>query len=1350
MFRLDAQGRLMAQNRLRALDQACDVPVDPVMALDPAGSYSRSSAGPSVRSSLALGGTAWQPLGPAPAQALPFSGVDFGAVSGRVTALAIHPSNPSIVFAGAATGGIWKSTDAGGSWRPVSDTAPALASSAIAFAPSNPSILFAATGETDSADLEFKPTFSLGTYLGAGLLRSVDGGESWARIDVDLPGNSVLSRVVVHPANPQGVVVSVYMAGDIAANRCALGGIYVSTDGGVHFTRTFTHNASDLAQDPNQPDTLYAAFGISQTADPARNCPEPAAPSGVYRSTDFGATWSPSLVPATPGATFTSPTSNIKISVGRTNPATLYASVLDTNNYHTNGGIFVSTDGGATWAKRSSPQGACPDADGVDQCEYNHYILASPADANTAYFGAVNLWKTTDGAVTWKQLFDIYGSGGSVHVDQHAAAIHPSAPNTVYLANDGGVYRTRDGGSTFENLNRTLTLAQFNGIAFSPTDPRFLMGGTQDNGNLRFRNSLLWTDRTGGDGGFNLIRQNDPTWILNANYYAYMYYSSDGGDNFNDVTPAALMDSSGNPKEGMAFYPPAASAPAAPGSVFFAGQRVWVNPTFGSNQFSWTARSASTITTSTFTALEVVGDGSGPMWGGTRRGEVFFSIDGGATFASRVNGLPVPTPIVSKIKAVSADGRTAYLTLGGFTGLPAAHVFRTTDGGQSWTNVSGNLPDAPASALAIDPSDPNGLFVGTDAGVFHSTNGGASWTSFNQGLPNALVTDLVFLPTSSDLVASTYGRGMFLVTASGGSIGPFVPGAAFQYAPVPPAPGQSVLFTDLSTGPATSWTWDFGDGYSSTERNPRHVFSQPGTYPVRLTASTTAGSGFTTRDVVVVSGVSSPATLQAPVVLDAFGVPPTHFTSDLVAVNRGGAETRLSVQYLGAPGTPGALPIAQAPKTGLVLEAGRELRIPDVIAFLRDNGYSLPASGPTIVGTLCITFEDVSDPALVFAGSRTTTPNPNAAVGGSFGLFASAVVTTLAPSSTATVFALKEDATARTNLALVDVPGGSGPPTLSLQLVDGDTGLNAGAPTPITLGSGEWRQLNSVLGSVTNGYARVTKTGGGSDRFLVYGAENDGAKTGGGTSDASFLGPDASPGLVPIVLRTGAFSSELVLANPTNAAAAAQLVYTPAAALGGGSAGTAHVSIGANQQLRVPDAIQWLRDTLGLPLLAGDVDQGGTLLVSGAVATVRTSNPNPDAVVGGSFGLAYPAVPSAARAKTEAWVYGALQNADTRSNLAIADARVGDPTTVTYVVDIFDSLLGDGIAPAATLTVPLAGGQWQQIGRVLGRAGLTNGYIRVRPQSGASDYVVYLVLNDGANPGERTSDGSYVAMSGVK
>lgn len=528
----------------------------------------------------------------------------------------------------------------------------------------------------------------------------------------------------------------------------------------------------------------------------------------------------------------------------------------------------------------------------------------------------------------------------------------------------------------------------------------------------------------------------------------------------------------------------------------------------------------------------------------------------------------------------------------------------------------------------------------------------------------------------------------------------------------------------------------------------------PDALPESFTLNVSANAGLLTRRVSIFVTIGSlsllpaGASLQVPVVLNVPGLGGSHFTSDLVAVNRSGSDATLLFRYVPSPGTPGT----GGPVFGTSLPAGREFYASDATSFLAANGFDFSGGDPK--GTLFLTFAGVSSPADVFAGSRTSTPNPNATVGGSFGTFTAAVPEGTATAQETWVYGLREDAAFRSNLALVHAPAGgtsAGLITLEVQLFDGATGRAAGSPFQQGLVPGEFAQLGRVLarapGSVTNGYARIRRLSG-ADRFIAYGVVDDGGAGGGGTSDGSLIVAGGTEGLLPVVLDLpGAihYQTELTLTNPTAAPVQATLLYTPASVWGSGGGGTATVNLFPGEQLRAPNALAFLRQH-GLAIPAGR--QGGTLLVLGAVAQARTFNPNPDAGVGGTFGLSYPAVDASGRATEEAFVYGLRQDTASRSNLAIADARSGGGP-VDYVVEIFDAATG-AAEPAATFTKTLSGGEWVQIDGVLGKAGITEGYARVRPATGGSDFVTYGVLNDGASADKGTSDGSYLPMVVVR
>ncbi len=498
---------------------------------------------------------------------------------------------------------------------------------------------------------------------------------------------------------------------------------------------------------------------------------------------------------------------------------------------------------------------------------------------------------------------------------------------------------------------------------------------------------------------------------------------------------------------------------------------------------------------------------------------------------------------------------------------------------------------------------------------------------------------------------------------------------------------------------------------------------------------------------VTVGGVSSPPLgtgVQIPAVVDAPGADGAHFTSDLVAVNRSATDATLLFRFVPAAGSPGG----GGPVVGISLPSGREFYTPDATAFLAANGYDFSGGSPQ--GSLFLTFAGVSSPGEVFAGSRTSTPVPTNPAEGTFGTFTAGTPDGGAATDEAWVYGLREDGAFRSNLALAHAPltAAPGPITLEVQVFDGATGLTAGSPIQRSLAPGEFVQINQILskvyGAPTGGYARIRRIAG-NDGFVAYGVVNDGGFGGGGTSDGSLLVAGGSEGLIPVIVDIPgpvAFRSELVLANPSSKPVHATLTFTPAPAWGSGSGGVIPLDLAPGEQRLVPDAVAFLRGA-GLPIPAGPV--GGTLLVAGAVAQARTFTPNPDRVVGGTFGVAYPALDATSRARSEAFVFGLRQDSRSRSNLAIADARVGGGP-MDYVVEVFDTASG-GPAPAATFLRTLRGGEWTQIDSILLKTGITAGYARVRASAGPSDFVTYGVRNDGASPGNGTSDGSYLPMA---
>lgn len=735
-----------------------------------------------------------------------------------------------------------------------------------------------------------------------------------------------------------------------------------------------------------------------------------------------------------------------------------------------------------------------------------------------------------------------------------------------------------------------------------------------------------------------------------------------------------------------------------------------------------------------------------------------------------VPGVPAGTQRLIPDVAVSAGSKTPYylVHLGSLTA-----VYGTSAGAPAFAGVAGLLGQSARGRLGtLNPmlyELGRRQYAEGTISVFRDITSGSNTVpgvvGFGAGPGYDAVTGL----------GSPNGAALAAAVAEASSV---TPGADFALSVVPAvvalAPGDSLevrlaLVTADGSDPLATLSADLPpEGVSATlspARTPAAagivgLVSTRAPATLRLGASAAAAprsfilnvaasaAGVTRRVSIVVTVGGAPVPtlgegVQIPAVVDVPGAGGAHFTSDLVAVNRSAADATLLLRFVPAAGSPGG----GGPVVGRSLPAGREFYAPDATAFLAANGYDFSGGSPK--GSLFLTFEGVSSPALVFAGSRTSTPVPGGGVDGSFGTFASGIRAGGAATNDVWVYGLREDAAHRSNLALVHAPlvTAPGPITLEVQVFDGATGLSAGAPLWQSLAPGEFAQINRILskvyGAPVNGYARIRRLSG-IDGFIAYGVVNDGGAAGGGTSDGSLIVAGGSGGLVPVIVDipgTVPYQSELVLANATALPVRATLTFTPAPAWGAGAGGVVPVDLAPGEQRFVPNVIAFLRQA-GLPIPGGP--QGGTLLVAGAVAQARTFSWNPVAAVGGTFGVSYPALDVASRARSEAFVFGLRQDGRSRSNLAIADARLGG-SAVEYVVDIFD--MGTGAsAPAVSFRRTLRGGEWTQIDAILEKAGISEGYARVRTAAGSSDFVTYGVLNDGAAPGKGTSDGSYLPM----
>ena len=695
----------------------------------------------------------WRPIGPSPTESAWLGA--WGMTSGRVNSIAVSPVNASLVIIGSSTGGIWRSTDGGDSFIPVSDDQVDLAVGSIAFSKSNPSIAYAGMGDS-----------KLG-YLGSGVLKSTDEGVSWQRIsNGSLPSPAAISKIEIDPANPNRIYAAQYAM--VSGNKLTSSGVFVSTDGGVNWTRTLAGAARDMIIHPASSNIIYAGLSrIEKDTDPA---------FGLYRSTNSGSTWS-MLLSAQYDLT---KRRDIRVAISPADPQKIYVYYGGFISNNIDAHLKSSTDGGATWTEGSLA------AVDLGQLGYNSYLFADPRDAMTLYLGSRDLYKSTDGGASWANVtwnfYDSgagfsYAPGGSkTHTDQHTLAFSPASSNEFYLGNDGGVSKTTDGGLSFRSLNETLTLSQFVGLALHPTNSKISYGGTQDNGaQQRLADSSLWREISAGDGGRAVIDAVDPSVV----FLTYVR-----GDIYRFVSDGAVFEAQvgyngvfGEPFDGarIGFYPPF-TGNGVDSTLYFGSWRLFMSADRGNSWFAPAGfldltKGINANGSDILTAIAVARGNTNAIYTGSLQGRAMMSSNAGRSWTDITSGLPNRS--ITAIAVDPSDSKTAYLCVSGFN---TSHVFRTTNSGALWSDVSNGLPDIPVNALLIDPASSNTIYAGSDVGVFRSTTRGDSWRSFNRGMPPVVIHE--FASNSSGVIqAATYGRGVYEL---GANVPPSIMSASFD------------------------------------------------------------------------------------------------------------------------------------------------------------------------------------------------------------------------------------------------------------------------------------------------------------------------------------------------------------------------------------------------------------------------------------------------------------------------------------------------------------------------------------------------------------------------------------------
>lgn len=689
------------------------------------------------RSSLVASVSPWTTMGPL-------------NQSGRTLAIAFNPQNPNTMYAGSASGGLWRSYSGGrgvNAWHRIETGFPALSVSNIAVVPEDSNTVYIATGEVYNANLvgEGAASRSLRGFYGIGILKTTDGGQNWsASLDWTNQQQRGVWAVRLDPQNSD-----IVWAG-------TTDGTYKSTDAGGSWEKV--HDVimvMDLAIHPANSNVVVAGCGNFASAG-----------HGVYYTLDGGDTWTK----ANQGlpATFRG---KIQFDViQERSGAIFYASI---------GNGFGSSDG-ATWLATSEDDGRTwRTVSTLDYSQWQgwfaHDVAVNPENRNEVITVGIRAYRSTDGGSSFVQESGSGGFGGQLppgapegnanymHVDIHDVKYHPTERNIIYYGCDGGIFRSTDSGRTFTSSNGGYQTTQFYpGFSTSVIDSNLSLGGLQDNGSPLYLGTTAWSRFImGGDGAWSAL---DPvnSNIMYASYQGLSLGKSvNRGGSFFDIEP---------PSSGItSFIAPFVLAPSNH-LTLYAGRSIIYKSTNGG--LEWDA-AGSTLDGNPPIAMaissrnsDIVYVATAPRSTGNRSG-VFRTTDGGASWTDITGNLPDRFP--SDLAVDPNDDATAYIT---FSGFGSSHIFKTHDYGATWGDIQGSLPDIPTLSVIIDPLFPEHIYVGNDIGVFFSANGGGTWEDFSEGLPEAIMAmDLKISPLNRKLRVATHGNGAYQRNLVGATIG---------------------------------------------------------------------------------------------------------------------------------------------------------------------------------------------------------------------------------------------------------------------------------------------------------------------------------------------------------------------------------------------------------------------------------------------------------------------------------------------------------------------------------------------------------------------------------------------------
>jgi photosystem II stability/assembly factor-like uncharacterized protein len=658
-------------------------------------------------------------------------------IGGRITDIAVHPNSPLTWYVGAATGGIFKTTNGGENWENIFMDAPVITIGDIAIDPNDEEILYAGIGEANS---------TCRSFMGNGLYKTIDGGNNWQHIGLD--NSAYIGRIVVDYSNSERIFTAA--CGTLFSPNDERG-IYRSNDGGLNWDRIFfvsdSTAAIDIVQHPTSPDILYISMWERIRGLGHNTISTGGLTSGIYKTIDGGNSW----VELTNGLPTGENVGRIGLAISQSNPQVLYSfydKQPEPDDFYSFLGVFKTVNGGDSWEQTND---SALTSMNYSFGWYFGQIRVDPINENRVYVLGVELYRTDNGGNNWIQLGG-YSNIEEIYVDHHAMYIDENS-GLIIEGNDGGLYLSENYGDDWEKIDN-IPLTQFYTIEIDKNNPERIYGGTQDNNTIRTMTGALddWERILGGDGFYCLVDHANPMIIYAESQYGNLKKSTNGGNSFYSINASMSNDRTN-------WSSPLVMDPIDSSTLFFGTYRVWKSINSGIN---WTPVSEDLTKGDdgtgyhTISTLAISPINTDIIIAGTDDGKAHISTNGGTEWSEITSG--IPDRWVTRVKADPFDVNTIYLSVSGFRwDEPQPHILKSYNLGQDWEDISSNLPELPINCLVLDPEHVDRIIIGTDSGVFFTENGGENWQSLSNGIPNVPIYDIAIHNETRTLVIGTHG-----------------------------------------------------------------------------------------------------------------------------------------------------------------------------------------------------------------------------------------------------------------------------------------------------------------------------------------------------------------------------------------------------------------------------------------------------------------------------------------------------------------------------------------------------------------------------------------------------------------